>query len=249
MKTDWLFQDPIDLEHKQYVLLDYLQKVDKNLQELKLYPNFQSLSLHLANINLLIEKGQYLTLSRAIKDADDEILLSDLVFNTIPKMSKEEYSEVFDICSFSNEKFKDYFNFAKSLWEIVNDSVLVKLKTGREYLQNQQGLFFIDIKNEKFLYEYCIKKIKKNANESKCIIKRVGKSNEKNYKDILIVVKNPLIKNLLELVKNDEITIFEVIHSGDFPIKETTLPIAKRKVMNYTIQSQVIENKNLTKKK
>ena len=106
MKTDWLFQDPIDLEHKQYVLLDYLQKVDKNLQELKLYPNFQSLSLHLANINLLIEKGQYLTLSRAIKDADDEILLSDLVFNTIPKMSKEEYSEVFDICSFSNEKFK-----------------------------------------------------------------------------------------------------------------------------------------------
>ena len=167
MKTDWLFQDPIDLEHKQYVLLDYLQKVDKNLQELKLYPNFQSLSLHLANINLLIEKGQYLTLSRAIKDADDEILLSDLVFNTIPKMSKEEYSEVFDICSFSNEKFKDYFNFAKSLWEIVNDSVLVKLKTGREYLQNQQGLFFIDIKNEKFLYEYCIKKIKKNANESK----------------------------------------------------------------------------------
>ena len=50
MNTDWLFQEPIDLEHKQYVLLDYLQKVDKNLQELKLYPNFQSLSLHLANI-------------------------------------------------------------------------------------------------------------------------------------------------------------------------------------------------------
>ena len=117
----------------------------------------------MANINLLIDKGQYLTLSRSIKEADDEILLSDLVFNTIPKMSKEEYSEVFDICSFSNDKFKDYFNFAKSLWEIVNDSVLVKLKTGREYLQNQQGLFFIDIKNEKFLYEYCIKKIKKNA--------------------------------------------------------------------------------------
>ena len=36
----------------------------------------------------------------------------------------------------------------------------------------------------------------------------MGKANEKNYKDILIVVKNPLIKNLLELVKNDEITIY-----------------------------------------
>jgi len=249
MNTDWLFQEPIDLEHKQYVLLDYLQKVDKNLQDLKLYPNFQSLSLHLANINLLIDKGQYLTLSRVIKEADDEILLSDLVFNAIPRMSKEEYSEVFDICKFSNEKFKDYFNFAKSLWEIVNDSVLVKLKTGREYLQNQQGLFFIDIKGEKILYEYSIKKIKKNANESKCVIKRSGITNEKNYKDIISEIKKPLIKNLKDLVLNDQITIFEVIHSGDFPIKETTLPIAKRKVMNYTIQSQVIGNKNLTKKK
>jgi hypothetical protein len=69
------------------------------------------------------------------------------------------------------------------------------------------------------------------------------------YKKSWQIKRKKLIKNLLELVKNDEITIFEVIHSGDFPIKETTLPIAKRKVMNYTIQSQVIGNKNLTKKK
>ena len=29
MKTDWLFQDPIDLEHKQLNLLGYLQKLDR----------------------------------------------------------------------------------------------------------------------------------------------------------------------------------------------------------------------------
>jgi hypothetical protein len=79
MKTDWLFQEPIDLEHKQYVLLDYLQKLDKNLNNLKLYPQFQEISLHLASINLLIEKGQYLTLGRQLKDPDDEILISDLI--------------------------------------------------------------------------------------------------------------------------------------------------------------------------
>lgn len=249
MNTDWLFQEPIDLEHKQYVLLDYLQKIDKNLQDLKLYPNFQYLSLHLANINLLIDKGQYLTLSRTIKGADDEILLSDLVFNAIPRMSKEEYSEVFDICNFSNQKFKDYFNFAKSLWEIVNDSVLVKLKSGGEFLQNKQGIFFIKIKNDKFLYEYSIKKIKKSANENKCVVKKIGLADEKNYKEVILRSKKPLIKDLHRLVSNDEIPIFEVIHTETFPIKETTLPIAKRKIMNYITQSQVIGNKNLTKKK
>jgi hypothetical protein len=79
MKTDWLFQEPIDLEHKQYILLNYLQKLDKNLNNFKLYPQFQEISLHLASINLLIEKGQYLTMNRVLKDPDDEILISDLI--------------------------------------------------------------------------------------------------------------------------------------------------------------------------
>lgn len=249
MNTDWLFQEPIDLEHKQYVLLGYLQKVDKNLQDLKLYPNFQSLSLHLANINLLIEKGQYITLGRALKEADEEILLSDLVFNAIPRMSKDEYSEVFDICNFSNEKFRDYFDHAKSIWEIANDSISVKLISGENFLQEKQGIFFIETKGKKLLYEYAVKKIKKNTPESKCVIKRVGLCTIENYKQIVDLIKNPLIKNIKELVQNNQISIFEVVHSENFPFKETTLPIAKRKVMNYTIQSQLINKKNLTKRK
>jgi hypothetical protein len=27
METNWVFQEPIDFEHKQYVILDYLQKI------------------------------------------------------------------------------------------------------------------------------------------------------------------------------------------------------------------------------
>jgi hypothetical protein len=249
MNTDWLFQEPIDLEHKQYVLLDYLQKVDKNLQELKLYPNFQSLSLHLANINLLIEKGQYITLSRILKEADDEILISDLIFNAIPRLSKDQYSEVFDICKFSNEKFRDYFDHAKSIWEIANDSISVRLVSGENYLQEKQGLFFIETNNKKILYEYAVKKIKRNTPENKCVIKRVGIITNNNYKDIVQLIKKPLIKNVKELVDKNQISLFEVIHYGNFPFKETTLPIAKRKVMNYTIQSQLINKKNLTKRK
>ena len=90
MDTNWIFHEPIDFEHKQYVLLGYLQKVQKNLNKLKLYPNFQQISLHLANINLVIEKGQYVTLNRQIKDPDDEILISDLVPLNVPIFSSNE---------------------------------------------------------------------------------------------------------------------------------------------------------------
>ena len=113
METNWVFQEPIDFEHKQYVILDYLQKVDKQLNSLKLYPNFQQLSYHLANINLIIEKGQFLTLNRGLKDPDDEILISDLVANEVPFFNREEITEIYSSCIFSSEKLKDYFNQEK----------------------------------------------------------------------------------------------------------------------------------------
>ena len=33
LDTNWILQEPIDLEHKQYVLLDYINKVDKDFDE------------------------------------------------------------------------------------------------------------------------------------------------------------------------------------------------------------------------
>ena len=30
LNTDWILQEPIDLEHKQYVLLDYIAKVNED---------------------------------------------------------------------------------------------------------------------------------------------------------------------------------------------------------------------------
>ena len=40
LDTNWILQEPIDLEHKQYVLLDYINKVDKDFDNFKLYPSF-----------------------------------------------------------------------------------------------------------------------------------------------------------------------------------------------------------------
>ena len=32
LNTDWVFQTPIDLEHKQYVLLSYFQKLNERFK-------------------------------------------------------------------------------------------------------------------------------------------------------------------------------------------------------------------------
>lgn len=248
MKTDWLFQDPIDLEHKQLVLLGYLQKLDKNLNNFKLYPQFQEISLHLASINLLIEKGQILTLNRVLKDPDDEILISDLVPTDCPLLTKEEILEVYHVCKYSSTKLSDYFNHAKAIWDIVNDTVSINPIKNKKNIEPKQGLFILNYNDKTLLYEFIIKPIKKNNIETKCHIKKICECSINEFEEKLKEVKNPLIKNLQESEIHNKLIVFTINHNGNYPLKETLLPIAKRKIMNYMIQSKIIKHKNLTNK-
>ena len=34
--TEWLYSEPVDLEHKQYLLLDFLKKCDKKIEKFEL---------------------------------------------------------------------------------------------------------------------------------------------------------------------------------------------------------------------
>jgi hypothetical protein len=248
MNTDWVFQEPIDFEHKQYVLLDFLQKMDKQLQNLKLYPNFQQISLHLASVNLITEKGQYLTLTRILKDPDDEILISDLLANSLPLFTKEEILEIYKVCLFSNDRIKDFFNQAKALWDVANDSISIEPIQNPKNIEPKEGLFFIKDNGLTYLYEFTIKLIKKGAVDTKCVIKKVCICEEDSFEEKLSEVKKSLIKNINDPKIYKNLIVFKVHHTEQFPFKETLLPISKRKVMNYMIQSKLIKNKNLTNK-
>ena len=248
MNTDWVFQEPIDFEHKQYVLLDFLQKMDKQLQNLKLYPNFQQISLHLASINLITEKGQYLTLTRLLKDPDDEILISDLLVNGLPLFTEEEILEIYKVCLFSNDRIKDFFNQAKALWDVANDSISIEPIQNPKNIEPKEGLFFIKDNGLTYLYEFTIKLIKKGAVDTKCVIKKVCICEEDSFEEKLSEVKKSLIKNINDPKIYKNLIVFKVHHTEQFPFKETLLPISKRKVMNYMIQSKLIKNKNLTNK-
>lgn len=248
MNTDWVFQEPIDFEHKQYVLLDFLQKMDKQLQNLKLYPNFQQISLHLASINLITEKGQYLTLTRVLKAPDDEILISDLLVNGLPLFTKEEILEIYKVCLYSNDRIKDFFNQAKALWDVANDSISIEPIQNSKNIEPKEGLFFIKDNGLTHLYEFTVKPIKKGVVDTKCVIKKVCICEEDSFEEKLSEVKKSLIKNINDPKIYKNLIVFKVHHTEQFPFKETLLPISKRKVMNYMIQSKLIKNKNLTKR-
>jgi hypothetical protein len=115
MNTDWLTQEPIDFEHKKYVLLGYFKKIDTLLEENKLYPTFTELSLHLASLQTLSKENVILYTDKLFKSYDDEVLLKEIKAKELPILSNDESQEISKIIKYSSTKFYDFFNFFRSI--------------------------------------------------------------------------------------------------------------------------------------
>jgi len=132
MQTDWMFEKPIDREHKEYKLLSYFQKMGEKLDKLELYPGF-------------------------------------IEFKSLPEMSFEEQEEFAKILTLSAPRIMEYFNVAKSVWSLVYDALLMKVKKNKKNISSNKGYFYYsdqDTKN-KYIWEYEIKKAARRSPESK----------------------------------------------------------------------------------
>src|SRR5262245_16009352 len=63
LKKDWITDDLIDFEYKKYVLLAYLQQVERSFALVKLYPPLADLIAHYQTAKALKENKQQLLAS------------------------------------------------------------------------------------------------------------------------------------------------------------------------------------------
>ncbi len=100
LPTSWYTEPPIDFEHKQYVLLSYLQKVDNSFMYKKLSPYLLNLEkirnelnffkINYEDIKLNLEKNQYIyfTDNSKIKGINNDLLFEivEIVEFSIPQI-------------------------------------------------------------------------------------------------------------------------------------------------------------------
>ena len=253
LDTNWILQEPIDLEHKQYVLMDYITKVDKDFDKFKLYPSFQELSVHLANIGSIRDKSKYITLNREPVDIDDEILLDDLVYNNL-KHNIETKKEISKIIKFSQDKLTDLFLIGKSIWTLLYDDVSIRIVFNDLKQTNNKpgiGFFYIVYDEVLYVYQYKINTYTKTTNENKCKVDLIYKGDVIDVTDkktITNLIKNNYIlpinrlsdDEILNNIENDY-PIFRVRYEQNFPLEGGILSIAKRKIMNYIFQTIKIQ--------
>ena len=251
MDLDWIIQDPIDFEHKQYLILDYIKKTGDKLEKFELYPAFQQLTLLYTSAQRVLDHGQFITLKREPEETDDEILLTDLIYNTIRTRDDEESQEILRIAEFARDKFKDLFMVAKSLWSIVNDTVSVNSVGNKDVLINKKrgdGFFYFEYENNFYVYQFKITKLTKDTFENKCYTEIIYSGSNSDISEI--IYENNLYKNSNKLHPNadswdedyryeliEEAPIFEISINQNFPIEGCLLSLIKRKVMNYVFQT------------
>ena len=234
METDWLFQGILDAEQKEYVLLSYFQKLNKRLDEMKVYPMFTELSLHLGNIQTLITRNQLLYTKKKFSATDEEITLNDLETKEIPQLNENEFTEYQKILQYSQPKLLDYFQIAKALWTMAYDSIEVYVKRNKVNISAKSGFFYFERNDNVYIYRY----LTKNKNKVPTSQLKEIYVGEKN----LTIIK--LISKFSTNYKKDKqhlLPIFEVKGNEIFPLKETLLPIFKRKVLNIVVQSKKVE--------
>jgi hypothetical protein len=245
MDPKWITDGVIDSEHKEYVLMGYFQKLNKYLEDIKLYPMFIELSIHLGNIQTLITQNKMLLSKKKFLTYDDELVLSDLVLVDPPKLSEYETEEFKKVLLNTQPKLFDYFNIVKAIWTLVFDSITIQVKRNINNLKSKSGFFYHKKDNEIFIWRYDIKKVKNSPNQSKTSVKLIYKGDGEDLTVIQLLSKFSIT---YKEKGEKKFPIFEMTSTQSFSMDETLVPITKRKIMSLIYQSIRIENLEEQKK-
>ncbi len=238
MDPEWIITGSIDAEQKEYKLMAYFQKMNVFLEEIKLYPMFIEVSVHLGNIQTIINQNRILKTKKKFLSHDDELVVTDLVVHDLPVMSEEEQTEFKKILKNVQPKLFDYFNMVKAIWTLVFDSLTINIKRNRNNLKSKSGFFYYRDEGMVYVWRYDIRKVKNSFNLTKTHVKILYNG---DGEDLTITQLISKFSETYKTKKEKSFPVFEVLSTQKFPIQETLVPIAKRKIVSLINQSEKIE--------
>ena len=137
----------------------------------------------------------------------------------------------------SQPQLFDYFNFAKSLWSVVYESINIKVRMNKSNIKSKVGFFYFQNDEVLYVWQYTTKKVYKVENQTKTHLKQIF---EGDKGDLTVEEIISTFSKTYETKGEKSCPIIEVKCSNIFPLKETLLPIFKRKILSYINQTKII---------
>lgn len=230
LNANWFTEGLLDFEYKKYVLLAWLQHVQKEFDAVKLYPSLSELVFHYNNLHKF-KAGQEALRNQFPKSIDEEALRKLKLQSQNLTEDRDELKEISSIVAYSLPALHTHIEEGKSLFEHIDNSIQIE-PVGISPLYKREGylLVYTSPARKVDAYDYSISFFE-NVGENYYGIKMdYVHSFEKNMVNTFESMKIDLHRNHR---KYDNPATYLVSCSYSFPEKASLIPVAKRKFLAY----------------
>lgn len=228
--VNWFIEGRLDFEHKKYLLLDYLQEINRHFDKSRLYPNLADLIYHYNN--LLDFKQNKTLLQQAfpqrLSKADIEA-----VKLTYRKIVEDDNSmrEIERIITYAINKMDPALQTGKEIYDFVESHLNID-PIGLVPLMPYHGYFSLRNGSDRtnWVYEYQLTIFEHMDDKYRGINIQLVDTYEQSITNTPEAVKLGLISKRKHLPNP---AVYYVQSDINFPLEQTLLPVAKRSLVKY----------------
>jgi hypothetical protein len=226
---NWFIEGSLDFEYKKYILLDYLQEINRHFDKSKLYPNMADLVFHYNNLlafkhnKTLLQQAFPQRLSKADMDA---------VKLTYRKIIEDDSSmqEIERIITYALTKMDPALQTGKEIYDFVESRLDID-PVGLVPLMPYHGYFSLRNGGKtNWVYEYQLTIFENKDDKYRGINIQFIDTYEQSITNTPEAVKLNLINQRRHLPNP---AVYYVQSDISFPLEQTLLPVAKRSLVKY----------------
>jgi hypothetical protein len=225
LSKDWLTQGLIDFEYKKYLLMGYLQTVQKSFDRTELYPFMSDLVFHYRNLVSIKENKSLIRESFPKEISIEDFKRLELSYR---KLIDDDaiMSELESIIEFALPQLSDSLKDGSVIYDYVESQCEIS-PIGVTPLYAKEGYLFVSQPPEKetMLYRYNISIFGDSQEQLRSLNTQYIDTIEKNTANTYEQLKLNLIKQFKDLPNP---ATYLILSKMKFPFTETLMPVAKR---------------------
>lgn len=230
LHINWLTEKHIDFEYKKYILLDYLQKIDKRFREVKLYPYYPQLITQ--HKNLVTLRNHKKIMAESFEKELKEMDLKNLKMKYRKLVHDDDLmKEIDSIIDYSIPKFEFYIEEGKSIHNLIKEKLHI-CPVGITPIYIDEGYLLLKntTKKNTNVFQYHITIFNKSEEKHRAIRTRYVTSDDISVTNTLENIKAELIRANPELPNP---ATYVVESELELPVYETLLPIARKMLVKF----------------
>ncbi|WP_428660044.1 hypothetical protein [Runella sp.] len=227
LRTDWLTEGWIDFEYKKYMLMAYLQEVNGNFDQAKLFPDLLNVQTHYELATQLKNSKNEIVASFPKKVTGVDFKKKRFVYEKFQE--SEKLTEIDSILDYSLPLFQQTLTQGQTQYADI-EAQLTFAPVGIVPLHLKEGYLFLyrTRRSETDIYHYQVRLFEHHDQRGvqTTYLETVRKGISTTFENL----KLTLIKKRRELPNP---ATYLVESPADYPVQETLLPIAKRLIVKH----------------